>query len=546
MLLSAVIAPWTRAKTAAGAHLVTFAAIAASAFFFAAGLLFVPILGIQNDEVLFGSALYPPFGVVYSRSVFHVKIPLMLMSYLGALKAWVYAVIWRVFAPSPYSLRIPVLLAGAVTIWLFWVLLCRVSGTRAALIGTVLLATDAVYLLTTCADWGPVAFQHLFLVGGMYLATTGRHRSAAFVFGLALWDKALFVWSLAGLSAGAFAVYPRQTVGVLRSRRFPAIVLCFVLGAFPLILFNVSKRLETFRNPSYAADDLGGKFRLLRSTLEGHSLFAWMVEDEPGPRGVAPANAIENASAWLSRASRAPQRTITPWLLLGCLAAFPFLRQTANSRMMLFSLVFLVVAWGLMGITANAGGGVHHVILLWPFPQLFVALVLGAVPYRGVAALATAAAALSNVLVLNQYYAQAVRNGGSLGFTDAIYTLAERVRTMPAASICLIDWGMLEPVRVLNDGRTPLIIGDAPTTRDTISRRVADGTNVFIAHTGAFAYTPEVRERYEAAAREMGLEPQIAEVIYDRNGRARFEILRFTGPRTPRTPDRSLALRPGA
>jgi hypothetical protein len=117
---------------------------------------------------------------------------------------------------------------------------------------------------------------------------------------------------------------------------------------------------------------------------------------------------------------------------------------------------------------------------------------------------------------------------------------------MPAGSICLIDWGMLEPVRVLNDGRIPLIIGDAPTTRGTISRRVADGRNVFIAHTGGFAYTPGVREQYEAAAREMGLKREIAEVIYDRNGRARFEILRFTGLRTPQTPGRSLALRPGA
>ena len=34
----------------------------------------------------------------------------------------------------------------------------------AALIGCGLLATDAIYLLTSCFDWGPVALEHLLLL----------------------------------------------------------------------------------------------------------------------------------------------------------------------------------------------------------------------------------------------------------------------------------------------------------------------------------------------------------------------------------------------
>ena len=114
-------------------------AIAACSFFFLAGQAFVPLLGIQNDEALFGLAILPPreaFTVALGR--FH--LPLMLMSYLGALKAWVYRPIFLWFGPGVWSLREPALLAGAASIWVFYLFLRRLSGYRAALIGCGLLA----------------------------------------------------------------------------------------------------------------------------------------------------------------------------------------------------------------------------------------------------------------------------------------------------------------------------------------------------------------------------------------------------------------------
>jgi uncharacterized membrane protein len=62
-----------------------------------------------------------------------------------------------------------VLLAGAATIWLFYRLLRRISGNRAAVFGCALLAADSTFLLTNTFDWGPVALQHLLLVGAILL-----------------------------------------------------------------------------------------------------------------------------------------------------------------------------------------------------------------------------------------------------------------------------------------------------------------------------------------------------------------------------------------
>ena len=61
------------------------------------------------------------------------------------------------------------LLAGVASVWLFFRLLDRIAGRRAAIIGCTLLAVDSTYLLTVCFDWGPVALQHLLLVAGLLL-----------------------------------------------------------------------------------------------------------------------------------------------------------------------------------------------------------------------------------------------------------------------------------------------------------------------------------------------------------------------------------------
>src|ERR1017187_2946798 len=91
------------------------------------------------------------------------------MSYLGTLKSWLYRPIFQWFGVGVPVVRLPMLLAGAASVWLFYRLLRRAAGERAALLGCGLLAADSLYLLTTCFDWGPVALQHLLMLSGMLL-----------------------------------------------------------------------------------------------------------------------------------------------------------------------------------------------------------------------------------------------------------------------------------------------------------------------------------------------------------------------------------------
>ena len=49
---------------------------------------------------------------------FRHDVPLMVMTYLGALKTWVFAAIFLFFKPSIWSIRIPQAVVGSITILL--------------------------------------------------------------------------------------------------------------------------------------------------------------------------------------------------------------------------------------------------------------------------------------------------------------------------------------------------------------------------------------------------------------------------------------------
>ncbi|MEP6717301.1 MAG: hypothetical protein ABJC09_17140, partial [Terriglobia bacterium] len=72
-------------------------------WFFFAGLLLIPGPGLQNDELFFAGPLYYPDAAFYNLQWGAHKIPLMVMSYTGALKTWLYAGLFEFFEPSRWS-----------------------------------------------------------------------------------------------------------------------------------------------------------------------------------------------------------------------------------------------------------------------------------------------------------------------------------------------------------------------------------------------------------------------------------------------------------
>jgi len=533
-------------------------AIAACGMFFLAGLPFVPRLGIQNDEALFAYGVFPPRSGAYILHTAHFDLPLMLMSYVGALKSWIYIPLFGAFGPGVWTTRVPMLAAGAAGIWLFYLFLRGIAGERAAVAGSLLLAADPIYLLTTCFDWGPVTLQHLLAIGSLVLILRFRRQrfepalaGGFFLLGLMMWDKALAIWSLAGFAVAGVIAQGRLIAAAITPRRLAVALSAFALGAIPLIAYNLRMRAATIdQTVAYDVRHIPQKLRVLESTADGSGLFGWLnSEDSQAGRAATSHGVLQRASAAIALLTGNPRRS---WMLYAFCAAIVLtpLSHGSERRAIVFAVLAMAVAWALMAVTANAGGGVHHTILLWPLPQIAVGVSFAAASRRlgrsGRPALAAALALLigSNLAVLNTYYATTVRNGGAINWTDAVFTLSRSLQTHPAREFYCVDWGIMGSLHLLNSGRLPLLEGSAELSRpewtsqdrDRLTAMVSRPDHVFLTHSPGFEFFPGLTARLVEFAGSLGYRRETLSVVSDTHGRPTFEIYHFVTADRPVSP----------
>lgn len=498
----------------------------ACALFFALGWPFVRRLGVEVDEALIANGIYARGVPLFSWKIGGADIPLMILSYLGALKTWIFLPIFAVWEPDATSLRLPMLIAGAATVLLFFVFLDRVAGRTAAWAGTFLLSTDPSFVLNEAIDFGPVALHHFIKLAAL-VALLEWHRTQRirwwslgfFLLGLAMWDKAIFAWSLAGLAAGALVLRVRIT-----PRLAAAAALAFAVGAAPLIAYNIARPLDTFRsNAKLAASDSVVKLWLLHRTVDGSAMFGFFTAATPGPRQVEPARAEQRTALAVARVL--PLRgNWNEYSFIAALLALPLLWRTPARSPMLFAALYLAVTWSLMFFTAGAGGSAHHVLLLWPFHLAFIATALAQLPRRWMAVICAAVLSVVNLAVVNQYFADLIRNGTAVRWTDAFPPLVERMETFKAPYVWVADWGILETVNLLAEGRVPVTAVDpAAIPRELFEQPGA----IFVSHTAPFVQTPAVGQALSDSATRFGYVREPVSTVYDRNGRAVFDIFRF-------------------
>lgn len=490
--------------------------------------------GMQTDEVHFAAAIYPPFDPAYTVRIFGHNYSMMIMSYVGGLKARIWSVIFRIWPPSPASVRIPAVVLGALSIWWMFVLLRRTVGARAALAGTALVATDPLYILNSRWDHGPTAIQHVCLVGSM-LAFVRFYESRRaiwlaagfFAWGLALWDKAVAAWMLAGLAAAALVVFPRQIREVFRWRWAAIGLGAAAIGALPLIIVNYRTNLSTFHGTAqWSTEGLPQKIHLLRDTLEGSGIFGEVMRASSDGPLREPQTWGEKMTVRISLAAGMPQRSLNGYLALAALAVLPLVWRSPAGTLARFVMVAVAVGWLPMAFTKGAGFAVHHTILLWPLPAMGMAAVLGTMRMPRAALIALiAVACAANLLVLSTYYTNLLRNGGTASWTDAMYPAFEAIHTMPKEAVCPIDWGFFDSLRMVERGRLPMCVAAEPGEAEL--DQISHPGYVFLTHTDGNEQYPGINARFLSYAESQGFEKVNRQVFKDSNGREMVEIFQL-------------------
>ncbi|MFM2124659.1 MAG: hypothetical protein RL328_1110 [Acidobacteriota bacterium] len=479
-----------------------------AACFVAAGLLFIPRMGIEVDEALVGSGIYPNSAPWFSVEIAGHDVPVMLMSHLGAIKALFYAVLFQLTPPRPMSLRLPTLLVAAGSLWVFFAFLERAISRRAAWVGTFLLATDTSYTLMNAIDYGPVTLQLLFKLSavtlGLKFHQSGRRSALAGAFlclGLGLWDKAIFGWVLVGLAVGVMVVFPREAWRHVSVRNVGIAAGALLVGAAPLVLVNILRPLETLRSNAHREQGIvWGKAITLARSLDGDVFFGHFFATQAGPHN------------------------LTLWATVLAVAALPWLWQSPARRPMLFALVSSFVTWVMMAYTAGAGAAAQHVLLLWPFQFVVISAALDqAGRAAGVGAAVVGAAGLA---LTGWYFVDVVRNGPSIRWTDAMDPLQHTLEDLHAPRIYVADWGLIETMQLQSEGRLPIQMADL-SSDEAMRALLNQPEAIFVGHAAGLAIDPHQRATLEALAQREQFVEEPVTTVYDRNGRPAFDVFRF-------------------
>jgi len=126
-------------------------ALAAAFIFISLAAYRIQLPGLYYDELAFVNAAQGGAD----NTFIHMRlgsVPFLVFPYMGALKAWIYAPVFRFFGVSALTIRLPAILIGAVTVLIFFQTLRVKLGAVWATIVVWIMAVDPVNLFPSRLD----------------------------------------------------------------------------------------------------------------------------------------------------------------------------------------------------------------------------------------------------------------------------------------------------------------------------------------------------------------------------------------------------------
>jgi dolichyl-phosphate-mannose-protein mannosyltransferase len=409
----------------------------------------IELPGLYYDELAFvNAALGAP-----DNTFIHMRLgslPFLIFPYMGALKAWGYAPIFRLFGVSALTIRLPAILLAAMTLLILYQLMRAKIGAVWATMAVWIMAVDPANVFPSRLDWGPTVLTHLFQAAILALWFSYRDEpklwkpALIFIcFGLGFFDRFNFIWLGSAFVVGICLCYPdslkRLWISSPRFARWMAVIV--ILIALGAALYLILPLLLHFHHATGAhTGSLQMKWNGLLSTLSGQAVAGFIFGDATG--------IISYVPFWL---------IVVDGVLLLATLFMPMSNAEAreNRKNGLFcsvtaSLIFLQIV-----ITPQAGGPQHY-LMIFPLPflafaflgkSLYTQLATKNLRYLGGLLFGSAAVSLFVVNVHNSAeYLFHFRNNPRYNhrWSPEIYSLSRYINNhaFEAKSIICVDWGL--------------------------------------------------------------------------------------------------------
>ncbi len=510
--------------------------------FLGVGLSLMSKAGFQSDEVMFVYDLWHPRAAPSWGSLFGHTMPLMLMPYLGAPKSWLYVPIFHLMGMSEWPLRVPSLLLAMGTILIGSFFVWRIAGKVAGLLVLWLLATDITFIFTAVFDWGPVVLQNLLLAGGLFLIAewwrAGKNwllLLGGVVFGLALWDKALFIWNLSAMSIAVAVVNGRAALRACRPKPAGLAALGVALGACPLIYFNLVTDGSTFaENTKFTLRDMAAKGKYLADALDG--IKAETEWCDPSFQPMQGTQRMASASSW---------RFYTMLIALPLGAIFS---TESQRKWLLFFILSACIAWFQQAITVNAGGSMHHLVLIWPFLYYALALSFATFAQARIRFIKPAVLVIAATVCVRGLAAMKATKENlsayshTIPWTDADAPLSNMLIRTGVKRVLAADWGIANVVAVRTADRVSVLdesfeLSNGRFDQDRFLNCKAPGCGI-VSHVEERSIFRPAQTYLEERMRSLGLVKTPPTLIRDSHGSPAFVFFFIKQERSSSNPSR--------
>jgi hypothetical protein len=211
--------------------------------YFILSLAKIEALGVQYDEILFGNASR---GIIDNSFIkYSIKgFPVLLMSYMGALKAYLYYPIFKIFGVSVLSIRLPMVIISAISLWILFEGVKRYFDEKTALTALVIMAFDCSFINYTRFDVGPSAIEHfckvislLFFVLMLKKDNINFIMIVVFSFGIGLFNKLNFIWFINAFIISLIYYYRDNVDYILINKHFYRNKILFIISIVLMLLY---------------------------------------------------------------------------------------------------------------------------------------------------------------------------------------------------------------------------------------------------------------------------------------------------------------------
>lgn len=169
--------------------------------------------GLSYDEMNFANLALGINDDLFSLKL--GKVPYHIMEYIGALKSYIYYFIFKIFGVSVYTIRIPLIICGGISLILIYKITKNITDNKyIAFAVTLCFATDSTYIIQHHFDLGPTVIEMfikcfvLFLLNEYYIH--GKKRMIIkinILLFLGMFNKLTFIWFINAIFAGLIVCY---------------------------------------------------------------------------------------------------------------------------------------------------------------------------------------------------------------------------------------------------------------------------------------------------------------------------------------------------